>query len=284
VIGGSNDQSYPNASGLMQALGPRKPIGVVNIDAHLDVRPLKNGKVHSGSPFRLLLQDTRFNPDPYTEPPSSSSSSSSSSSPSKKRKRRGSTSRYVPFVEFAAQGSQCSYDHSMFVKNNGGQIHWLLKDLRGDGSEQFFSPELLSGSVVTERFLDVLDELATAQMPKGKRRALFCSFDLDAVTGADAPGVSCPGTVGLSAEEAFGICYSAGSQAEVQLMDLSEFNPAVDDYRTGRLVANMFYHFLLGVADRRRGGKRSSSFRVTPKSARKKVVLSPSPGAKRVKR
>lgn len=52
-IGGSNDQSYPNASALL-SVAPKK-VGVVNIDSHFDVRPLKEGKVHSGSPFRLLL-------------------------------------------------------------------------------------------------------------------------------------------------------------------------------------------------------------------------------------
>lgn len=55
VIGGGNDQSYPNASGMFEST--EGSIGVVNIDAHLDVRPLKEGKVHSGSPFRLLLED-----------------------------------------------------------------------------------------------------------------------------------------------------------------------------------------------------------------------------------
>lgn len=38
----------------------RFSVGVVNIDAHLDVRPLKDGKVHSGSPFRLLLEDGKL--------------------------------------------------------------------------------------------------------------------------------------------------------------------------------------------------------------------------------
>jgi hypothetical protein len=32
-------------------------LGVINIDAHLDVRPKKDNLVHSGSPFRLLLED-----------------------------------------------------------------------------------------------------------------------------------------------------------------------------------------------------------------------------------
>lgn len=55
VIGGGNDQSYPNALGMIKAT--KGSVGVVNIDAHLDVRPLKDGKVHSGSPFRLLLEN-----------------------------------------------------------------------------------------------------------------------------------------------------------------------------------------------------------------------------------
>ncbi len=30
-------------------------IAVINIDAHLDVRPLKSGQAHSGSPFRCAF-------------------------------------------------------------------------------------------------------------------------------------------------------------------------------------------------------------------------------------
>lgn len=51
MIGGSNDQSYPNFKGLVDGTG-KKGFGVINIDAHLDVRPLVNGLAHSGSPFR----------------------------------------------------------------------------------------------------------------------------------------------------------------------------------------------------------------------------------------
>lgn len=76
MIGGSNDQSYSNARGLMNAVGGA--IDVVNVDAHLDVRPQKEGrhavcatgaqltrvcavgKEHSGSPFRQLLEDKHF--------------------------------------------------------------------------------------------------------------------------------------------------------------------------------------------------------------------------------
>jgi len=35
-------------------------------------------------------------------------------------------------------------------------------------------------------------------------------------------------------------------------MDLSEYNPEVELWRTGRLVTNMFYFFCLGFAKRQR--------------------------------
>lgn len=67
----------------------------INIDAHLDVRPLKNNQVHSGSPFRLLLEDARF--------------------------RAGGGE----FVEFAAQGPQCAVEHVQFLRDHGGRVLWL---------------------------------------------------------------------------------------------------------------------------------------------------------------
>ena len=45
----------------------RKEIGVINIDAHFDVRPKKEGKVHSGSPFRMLLENSNFQGKNFVE-------------------------------------------------------------------------------------------------------------------------------------------------------------------------------------------------------------------------
>lgn len=94
VIGGGHDQSYPVAKGLMNSLQSGR-IGVVNVDAHLDVRPMHDGVyAHSGSPFRQLLEDLDF-------------------------KGNGS------FWEFGVQGSQCSKDHTNYVQSNGGKVKWL---------------------------------------------------------------------------------------------------------------------------------------------------------------
>ena len=88
IIGGSNDQSFPNALGLMQNY---PDLEVINIDAHLDVRP---GMGHSGSPFRELILTDSF---------------------------KG------KLTEFACQGNQCSASHAQWALNHGVKIHWLSK-------------------------------------------------------------------------------------------------------------------------------------------------------------
>ncbi len=198
VVGGGNDQSYPNAAALLE-FSAGQPVGVINVDAHLDVRPLIDGKAHSGSPFRLLLEDARFNGE--------------------------------NFIEFAAQGSQCSREHSQYVESKNGRILWY--------------GALQSGDTEVRQFTASLGTLAW-QCP-----FVFVSFDLDSVSGADAPGVSCPGVLGLSGQQAVEIAHASGRHPAVTLFDLSEFNPLIEAERTGRLAAAMFYYFCFGVARRK---------------------------------
>lgn len=197
VVGGGNDQSYPNASALLDHAG-RDQAGVINIDAHLDVRPLKDGKAHSGSPFRLLLEDTRFDGR--------------------------------NFLEFGAQGMQCSREHARYVEEKNGQIIWL-DDLPPDSISQVFQ--------------DNLEKLAQ------RCSSIFISFDMDSIAGSYAPGVSCPGSLGLTARDAFSIAKTAGAHRAVTLFDLSEYNPKVEAELTGRLAAGIFYYFCLGVVLRK---------------------------------
>jgi formiminoglutamase len=53
VMGGGHETAYPHYLGSVIA----GPVGIVNIDAHLDVRPLVGGLGHSGSPFRQAMED-----------------------------------------------------------------------------------------------------------------------------------------------------------------------------------------------------------------------------------
>jgi len=52
LIGGGHDGAFASHSALLGAVPGR--VGAVNLDAHLDVRPLRDGKITSGTPFRRL--------------------------------------------------------------------------------------------------------------------------------------------------------------------------------------------------------------------------------------
>jgi formiminoglutamase len=53
VLGGGHETAYGHFLGYAAA---RRKVGIVNIDAHLDLRPLLDGKGHSGSPFRQAME------------------------------------------------------------------------------------------------------------------------------------------------------------------------------------------------------------------------------------
>lgn len=214
VIGGGNDQSYSNASALLDHLQKHSggSVAVVNVDAHLDVRPLKEGGLaHSGSPFRQLVEDDRF----------------------KALQGR--------FVEFASQGHQCSAEHWDYLESDKKGTVIPLSAMRGTRLGGL-SHQQKHARGVEDAFCDLLDGTIGDNV--------FLSFDIDAIQSSDCPGVSAPGTIGLTAQEALNICYLAGQSSRVKLVDMSEFNPTVEDYRTGRLLVLMFYYFLLGYAHR----------------------------------
>jgi formiminoglutamase len=53
VLGGGHETAYGHYLGYVKA---GRPVGIINIDAHLDVRPCIKGRGHSGSPFRQALE------------------------------------------------------------------------------------------------------------------------------------------------------------------------------------------------------------------------------------
>ncbi|MCH7401797.1 formimidoylglutamase [Belliella kenyensis] len=55
ILGGGHDLSFPHGSALMDHMQHSNlKLGVLNLDAHFDLRPLTNGMTHSGSPFLQL--------------------------------------------------------------------------------------------------------------------------------------------------------------------------------------------------------------------------------------
>lgn len=65
VLGGGNDYGYPHVAGAADAFGGR--VALVNVDAHLDVRPTEPYGITSGSPFYLALEEDAVAPSRFVE-------------------------------------------------------------------------------------------------------------------------------------------------------------------------------------------------------------------------
>lgn len=75
---------------------------------------------------------------------------------------------------------------------------------------------------------------------------IFLSFDVDSINSAWCPGVSAPSIVGgLTNIEALSIMERAKKSKKIKLIDLSEFNPAVECERTSNLISEIIITFIL---------------------------------------
>lgn len=65
---------------------------------------------------------------------------------------------------------------------------------------------------------------------------------------AYCPGVSRPSIFGLTVEEIIEIVYLAGKV--VVSIDITDYNPTIEDYRTGFLLGNLIYYFILSNGEK----------------------------------
>jgi formiminoglutamase len=58
LFGGGHDLAYAHATGIFKFLKKKdEKLGIINLDAHFDLRPIKNLQGHSGSPFSQLAEE-----------------------------------------------------------------------------------------------------------------------------------------------------------------------------------------------------------------------------------
>jgi formiminoglutamase len=91
VLGGGHETAYGTYLGYMRA---KQAISIINVDAHLDVRPLIDGQGHSGSPFRQAMEHPSC-PLPGHH-----------------------------YICIGAQPFSNSQEHATYVKERGGYIRW----------------------------------------------------------------------------------------------------------------------------------------------------------------
>ncbi|HEV8178316.1 MAG TPA: formimidoylglutamase [Gemmatimonadales bacterium] len=187
VFGGGHETSYGHFQGYARA---GQAVEILNWDAHADVRELKDGQGHSGSPFRQAVED-----------------------PS------GTCRRYTVA---GVQPQSVAKAHLEFVEGHGRAI-WR----------------------------DEVTRESIAEMYRGAAGPTLVSFDLDAMSEAEAPGVSAPTAAGLTSDLWLAAADGAGRCPAVTSADVVELNPAVDrDNQTARLAALTVWWLLRGRAGR----------------------------------
>ena len=75
------------------------------------------------------------------------------------------------------------------------------------------------------------------------------SVDLSCVKSHFAPGVGLPSpAMGLTDTQICDIAHKAGQDQSTRIFSISEYNPAIEKYRTGALLQLIFSSFVFGVA------------------------------------
>lgn len=70
---------------------------------------------------------------------------------------------------------------------------------------------------------------------------------MEAIEGV--AGVSTICVKGITTEEAVEICHTAAKEwTNLVAIDVVDYNPFIEDWSTGRLLATMFYYFALGLS------------------------------------
>jgi formiminoglutamase len=122
VLGGGHETAYGHFLGYVEA---KRLLAIINMDAHLDVRPVTKVGGHSGSPFRQAMEH--------------------GSQPLSRNK----------YVCLGAQPHSASQDHWKYVKERGGVVRWC-EQVRGRLREELADQLERVGSVYLSTDADVV--------------------------------------------------------------------------------------------------------------------------------
>ena len=95
---------------------------------------------------------------------------------------------------------------------------------------------------------NVLDKLLQTTNDK---HLVHLSINLETIEGLRGVSTNCL-SGGISTEDCVAMCFTAayklGKQGILGSIDISEYNPYVEDQQTGRYVATLFYYLALGLS------------------------------------
>jgi formiminoglutamase len=209
VLGGGHETAFGHYLGYVRA---GRAVSILNVDAHLDVRPLIDGEGHSGSPFRQAMEHP-------TAP--------------------------LPGERYACLGVQphaVSYDHWDYACRRGCAIHTADDYFDRDEPNDLLLHHL--------DFFHAKWSGRLAESP-GPATAVYVTIDADVAQMSDVPGVSAPNVVGLPGRQVIALARRAGQLPGVTSLDLVEINPRYDrDGQSARWAALVVWSFLIGLRER----------------------------------
>lgn len=133
---------------------------------------------------------------------------------------------------FGAQGTHVMPSDYQYVIGKSGDVTWLSAIRSSHPETGFAVPRTASGCL----FESLLHGLASSDL-------VFLSLDLSSIASAYCPGVSRPSSVGLTSDEVQEIIGIAAKCPQLRGFEVIDYNPAAEDWRTGRLVALLIYEF-----------------------------------------
>jgi formiminoglutamase len=160
VLGGGHETAYGHYLGYVRA-GLR--VAILNLDAHLDVRPCLEGRGHSGSPFRQALEHPTH-PLPGDR-----------------------------YVCLGAQSFAVSREHADYVRRGGGKIGWRseVRGRLGQAFDQERQRLTLDGPLYLTLDVDVVQAADAPAVSAPNPNGLCGAELLDCVQLAGAsPGVA----------------------------------------------------------------------------------------------
>ena len=147
-----------------------------------------------------------------------------------------------PFRQALEHGSRLCAGYTVL-----GALPWCVAEAHRELVEQHGGDVVFRDAVVEVCARGSFERAVTASSAE----AVFVSFDLDAIEGALAPGVSAPGVGGLPVELWLRAAETCGRDSRVTSVDVVELNPRNDRHDvTARLAALTVWSFLAGLAER----------------------------------
>ncbi|EGR28902.1 hypothetical protein IMG5_166960 [Ichthyophthirius multifiliis] len=145
---------------------------------------------------------------------------------------------------FGAQSQTLNITQLKFIQENQSliQLHYLnlIRQYQINPSQNLRQPS----TQACQYFLFLLKNHIT-------QSNIHLSLSLEAINSACCPGVSRPSVIGgLTSEEIIEIMFQAGIDERIKSIDITDYNPNIEDYRTGLLLANLIYYYCLGYCER----------------------------------